>query len=99
MVERTTIIVPNPSLVESKAVDDSGRVYLGKEYAGETVRLIIERNDEPDETPETPETPAADESAFARELSRQSIASQYGDDYFSTHPGWDEDLPDLGENA
>lgn len=41
----------------------------------------------------------ADESAFARELSRKSIASQHGDDYFSQNPGWADDLPDLGENA
>lgn len=40
-----------------------------------------------------------DESAFARRLSRRSIADQYGDDYFGSNPGWADDLPDLGENA
>lgn len=39
-----------------------------------------------------------DESAFARELSRKSIADQHGDDYFAQNPGWADDLPDLGEN-
>lgn len=45
------------------------------------------------------DTAAADESAFARRLSRKSIANNYGDDYFGTHPDWADDLPDLGENA
>jgi hypothetical protein len=40
-----------------------------------------------------------DESAFARELSRKSIANQHGDDHFAENPGWADDLPDLGENA
>jgi predicted ArsR family transcriptional regulator len=39
------------------------------------------------------------ESAFARRLSRKSIAEQYSDDYFGSNPGWADDLPDLGENA
>lgn len=40
-----------------------------------------------------------DDSAFARDLSRKSIANQYGDDYFGSNPDWANDLPDLGENA
>jgi predicted ArsR family transcriptional regulator len=40
-----------------------------------------------------------DESAFARELSRKSIANQHGEDHFAENPGWADDLPDLGENA
>lgn len=40
-----------------------------------------------------------DDSAFARRLSRASIANQYGDDYFAENPDWADDLPDLGENA
>jgi hypothetical protein len=40
-----------------------------------------------------------DHSAFARRLSRQSIADTYGDDYYAENPGWADDLPDLGENA
>ena len=40
-----------------------------------------------------------DDSAFARAVSRKSIAEQYGDDYFAQNPGWSDDLPDLGENA
>jgi predicted ArsR family transcriptional regulator len=40
-----------------------------------------------------------DDSAFARRLSRKSIADTYGDDYFAENPGWADDLPDLGENA
>lgn len=40
-----------------------------------------------------------DESAFARELSKKSIANQYSDDYFGRNPGWTDELPNLGENA
>lgn len=40
-----------------------------------------------------------DESAFARHLSRKSIAEQYGDDYFGENPDWARGLEDLGENA
>jgi hypothetical protein len=83
--------------VTTKSVDKSGRLYLGKDYAGKTVRLVIEQIDDTDNEPS--EESESDESAFARELSRQSIANQYADDYFSTHPDSDDDLPDLGENA
>ena len=40
-----------------------------------------------------------DDSAFARRLSRKSVADTYGDDYFAENPSWADDLPDLGENA
>lgn len=40
-----------------------------------------------------------DESAFARQLSRKSIAHQYGDDYFGRNPEWADELEDLGENG
>lgn len=40
-----------------------------------------------------------DESAFARELSRKSIANQYGDDWYGQNPDWADGLEDLGENA
>lgn len=40
-----------------------------------------------------------DDSEFARRLSRKSIATRYGDDYFAENPDWAEELPDLGENA
>lgn len=45
------------------------------------------------------ENETMDETAFARQLSRQAIATRYSDDYFGQHPGWDEGLDDLGENA
>lgn len=38
-----------------------------------------------------------DESSFAREHSREVIATQYDDDYFAHNRGWADDLPDLGE--
>ncbi|MCH7661229.1 MAG: helix-turn-helix transcriptional regulator [Euryarchaeota archaeon] len=44
-------------------------------------------------------TDAEDESAFARRLSRKTIADQYDEDYFGSNPEWADDLPDLGENA
>jgi AbrB family looped-hinge helix DNA binding protein len=40
-----------------------------------------------------------DASRAAQRLSRNAIANQYGEDWYARNPGWDEDLPDLGENA
>ena len=85
----TTVTVEEPDLVETKSVDASGRLYLGKGYEGANVRVIVERVEKDDEE---------DESAFARGLSQKSIANQH-DDYYTNNPDWDEDLPDLGENA
>ena len=63
-------------------------MYLGSEFKNATVRIVVETmDDEPDD------------SAFARELSRGSIADRYGDDYFGENPDWADDLPDLGGNA
>lgn len=42
-------IVENPDLVEKKSVDGSGRLYLGKEYAGSAVRIVVEVLEEADE--------------------------------------------------
>lgn len=32
-------------------------------------------------------------------VSLEAIQERYGDDYYGRNDGWDEDLPDLGENA
>lgn len=32
-------------------------------------------------------------------VSLDAIQERYGDDYYGRNDGWDEDLPDLGENA
>jgi hypothetical protein len=85
---RTTTTVEDPTLVTTRNVDKQGRVYLGSEFKNATVRILVETmDDEPDD------------SAFARELSRGSIADRYGDDYFGENPDWADDLPDLGGNA
>lgn len=44
----TTVTVDDPDAVEKKDVDSSGRVYLGKDYADERVRIVIERLDDND---------------------------------------------------
>lgn len=75
-------------------MDERGRLYvpqpvreeLGVE--GEEVNVEITVRHE-----------GSDDSAFARRLSRKSIAEQYGDDYFGQNPGWAGELEDLGENA
>ena len=84
---RTTTTVEDPTLVTTKNVDKQGRVYLGSEFKNATVRIVVETmDDEPDD------------SAFARELSRESVADRYGDDYFGENPDRAEELPNLGEN-
>jgi hypothetical protein len=39
-------IVDDPELVETKPVDNRGRIYLGTEYAGKDVKLVIEEVNE-----------------------------------------------------
>lgn len=39
-------IVEEPDLVEAKSVDGSGRIYLGQDYAGSDVRIVVEIIDE-----------------------------------------------------
>ena len=42
--------VENPELHDEKTVDNRGRVYVGKEFAGKDVRIIVEVvDDEPEE--------------------------------------------------
>jgi len=38
-----TVKVSDPEIHSEKNVDSNGRVYLGKEFAGETVQIIVER--------------------------------------------------------
>lgn len=45
----TTVSVSDPELVATKAVDKSGRMYLGEDYAGKNVRIIIDRVEEGNE--------------------------------------------------
>jgi hypothetical protein len=84
---KTTTTVEDPDLVTSKNVDGNGRVYLGTDYADKKVRVVVERLDDESKP---------DESAFARELSRKSIAT-HEDDYFDKNPDWADDLEDIGE--
>lgn len=37
-----TVTVENPKYSGEKNVDSNGRVYLGEEYAGESIKMIIE---------------------------------------------------------
>lgn len=39
----TTVTVENPEYVQTKSVDNAGRLYLGKDYAGAEVRVVVER--------------------------------------------------------
>ena len=89
---RTTTTVEDPNLVTTKNVDKQGRVYLGSEFKNATVRIVVETMDDDDDD-------EPDDSAFARELSRESVADRYGDDCFGENPDWAEELPNLGENA
>lgn len=34
--------ISNPELYETKRVDNSGKLYLGKDYAGKEVKILIE---------------------------------------------------------
>jgi len=54
----TQIIIEDPDLYAEKEVDGSGRVYLGKEWAGKTVKIAIEEEVAPEGNPirMTPET-------------------------------------------
>lgn len=38
-------------------------------------------------------------SFAAQWLSRKSIATHYGGDWYAENDGWDDDLPDLGESS
>lgn len=35
-------VIQDPDLVETKSVDGSGRLYLGKEHAHSDVRIVVE---------------------------------------------------------
>lgn len=42
----TTVTVDEPDYVQTKTVDSSGRLYLGKDYASAEVRVVVERLDD-----------------------------------------------------
>lgn len=37
----SSITVDDPDKVEKKRVNDSGQVYIGREYAGKVVELVV----------------------------------------------------------
>lgn len=43
MTDSTTVTVPEPDVVETKKVDTSGRVYVGSEYTGDHVQIVLKR--------------------------------------------------------
>lgn len=42
--------VTNPDLICKKSVDTNGRVYLGKKFSDEDVKLVVTRIPDDDET-------------------------------------------------
>lgn len=40
------VTITNPEVHDTKKVDDRGRVYVGKELVGETVRVTVEKVDD-----------------------------------------------------
>lgn len=44
----TTVTVADPAAMITKRVDNAGRLYLGKDFEGDHVRVVVERV-EPDE--------------------------------------------------
>lgn len=42
----TTLTIDDPDVVAKKKVDSQGRVYLGQDWAGKPVRIIVEELDE-----------------------------------------------------
>lgn len=45
----TTVTVSDPAAMITKRVDNAGRLYLGKDFEGDHVRVVVERV-EPDES-------------------------------------------------
>lgn len=45
----TTVTVTDPAIVVTKRVDNAGRLYLGKDFEGEHVRVVVERVEDDDE--------------------------------------------------
>lgn len=48
----TTVTVTDPAAMITKRVDNAGRLYLGKDFEGDQVRVVVERVD-PDERDES----------------------------------------------
>lgn len=46
IVPETTVTVENPEYQGEKGVDSQGRVYLGQEYSGKRVYLIVDSVEE-----------------------------------------------------
>lgn len=40
------LIIENPEMYETVEVSDNGRVYLGKDWAGENIKIAVERVDD-----------------------------------------------------
>lgn len=45
----TSVTITQPALVTSKSVDSSGRLYVGKEFAGKDIRIAVEVLDDSDD--------------------------------------------------
>lgn len=49
------LTIDDPEYVATKRVDNQGRLYVGQEYTGERVRVVIERAEPEDENNERTE--------------------------------------------
>lgn len=43
MTESTTVTITNPDFLDEKKVDTSGRAYIGTEYEGDHIRIVVKR--------------------------------------------------------
>lgn len=46
------IVIRDPVLLDTKNVDASGKIYIGKEFSGMQAKIVIEEFIEPEEEPE-----------------------------------------------
>lgn len=53
----TQVIVEDPIVVEDKKVDTSGRISIGRDYAGQEVEVIISDADENSDAENVADTP------------------------------------------
>lgn len=51
----TTVTMEGPELVQTKRLDQSGRLYLGKDYGNYKVRIAVEVLEEADNTEPKPD--------------------------------------------
>lgn len=46
------IRIEDPEIYDSKTIDSQGRLYIGREYAGKRVKIVVEEvEDDPDAGP------------------------------------------------